>query len=111
TFVLASLCVGFTLAALAFALHRAPQEQTATSRAAGDEERLATPDMGVTASGPDRTCLPAALVSVRESAISCGKNGGCHVDIQAQWAHSAHRFSANPAYRRTVRLLIQDVGI
>lgn len=107
TFILGCLCIGFALPVVPLALAggwRAP-------RAADDTALLATPEVGITASGPGHSALPVQLLSVRESATSCGRNGGCHVDIQAQWERSAHRFSANAAYRQTVRLLIQDLGI
>lgn len=109
-FVLGCLCVGLALPVLPIGLGRGWQS-AATQAATGGEALLAPPEVGVTASGPDGSGLPLALVSIRESAISCGKNGGCHVDTQAQWERSAHRFSANAAYRQTVRLLIEEGGI
>jgi hypothetical protein len=108
-FVLACLTAGLVLPLLPATLGRV--DARTTQDATVGASLLASPEMGITASGPAGAGLPPALVSVRASAISCGKNGGCHVDTQAQWQRSAHRFSANPAYRRTVQLLIQQGGI
>ena len=102
-FILGCLGIGVVLPAVPFAQH-AIKGRTPAGAAACDNDQLATSDRQITASGPHHACLPVALVSIRQSAISCGKNGGCHVDVQAQWEHSAHRFSANAAYQRTVRL-------
>jgi hypothetical protein len=107
-FLLACLAVGAMLPVLPMAFAGPSGEQVASSC---DQTQLAAADVGVTGSGPNRSCLPLALVSERDAEVGCGKNGGCHVDTFAQWQHSAHRFSANAAYRSTVRLMIAQVGI
>lgn len=109
-FLLGCMGVGLALPALPIVFGGGGWADTPPT-VAGGAALLASPGMGVTASGPGDSAIPVALVSIRESAISCGKNGGCHVDTQTQWARSAHRFSANAAYRQTVRLLIQEAGI
>jgi hypothetical protein len=103
-----SVAVGIALPLVPIAQQ---SRRTADAFAANDDAPLAIPDIGVTATGPARALLAPGVVSVRESAFSCGKTGGCHVDTQAQWERSAHRFAANPAYRETVRLMVRDVGI
>ena len=109
-FVLGCLCVGIALPALPVTLSGAG-DAASLPAAAVSAALVAPPEDGVTASGPHGAGLPLASVSIRDSAVSCGTNGGCHVDTQEQWARSAHRFSANAAYRQTVRLLIQESGI
>lgn len=109
-FVLGCLCVGAVLPALPVGFgRRAPT--AATTAAANAEALRASATAPVTASGPNDTLLPLDVVGIRDAEISCGKTGGCHVDTQAQWERSAHRFSANAAYRQTVRLLVQEEGV
>ncbi|MDX2167119.1 MAG: multiheme c-type cytochrome [Deltaproteobacteria bacterium] len=107
-FVLACLGLGLLLPGLPLALLDArPPALPAIDR----EALRAPPEPGATASGPDGAGLAAQLVSLHAAPVSCGGNGGCHVDTQAQWERSAHRHSANAAYRQTVRLLIEEQGI
>ena len=42
---------------------------------------------------------------------SCGQ-AGCHPDITAQWAESAHRFSSfnNPYYRKSIEAMVERAG-
>jgi hypothetical protein len=68
-----------------------------TSEAFAGSGELATPGLGVTSRGPGGMGLPTSVLGVRDAAVGCGRNGGCHVDVQAQWERSAHRFSANAA--------------
>jgi hypothetical protein len=111
TFVLGCVAAGTGIAAMVWAWGmRAPLPST-TEEAFADISRLETPGVGVTARGPDRAGLPVSVIGVRDAAVGCGRNGGCHVDVQAQWERSAHRFSANAAYRENVRLMIEEVGV
>jgi cytochrome c554/c'-like protein len=109
-FVLGCVVLGVFLPVLPAAFGRWASA-AGTAGASGVDKLRASPGAAVTASGPNRGLLPLELVSIGEGARSCGKTGGCHVDIQAQWERSAHRFSANAAYRNTVRLLVQEAGV
>lgn len=107
-FVLACLCVGLLLPLLPVAFRRLEPTRDTVD---GTEALQESPGAPLLASGPGGTLVPLDIVSIGEADISCGKTGGCHVDTQAQWERSAHRFSANAAYRQTVRLLVAEEGI
>ena len=106
-FALGWLAVGALVPLLPFALAAPAPQATASA----DQRSLPDSHDGAGTADVHRGELPLALISESQAAVGCSRNGGCHVDTFAQWEHSAHRFSANAAYQRTVRLMIEEVGI